>query len=293
MSQKTAISWTDASSNPLKYRDKATGRDVWACVKHSSGCANCYAESLAGRFGRGGLFTRASLEKVEPYLCEKELNRLLAAKSLAGKRVFVGDMTDVFGDWVPDEFIHTLLAAFAMRPDVTFQVLTKRAERMLRVLGGPGCHLSVTRRMVNFREYADPVGPWPLPNVWAGVSVENQAAADERAPHLLATPAAVRFLSCEPLLGPVNLKSLTGCTRPLEAADCRCFPAGLHWVIVGGESGATVRPMAVEWAASLVSQCRAAGVACFVKQDSGRRPGQQGRLPLEVWQAKKFPGSGG
>src|SRR5438128_1214868 len=131
MAQATGIEWTDASSNPLKYRD-AKGRVVWACVKVSSGCANCYAEALARRFNRGDTFTRGHMEGLTPFVDEREITRLLVARSLAGKRVFACDMTDLFGEWVPDELIDRILAAMVLRPDVTFQVLTKRAERMAR-----------------------------------------------------------------------------------------------------------------------------------------------------------------
>jgi len=108
---------------------------------------------------------------------------------------------------------------------------------------------------------------WPLPNVWLGVSVESQEYV-HRVADLLNTPAAVRFLSCEPLLGPLDIRSLTGCKRPLEPRDCACWPAGLHWVIVGGESGRGpgIRPMHPEWARSLRDQCSAAGVPFFFKQ---------------------------
>lgn len=310
--QATVIEWTDFSANPLKYRDKASGKTVWACVKHSPGCAHCYAEAIALRYGRGGPFTKSGMEKVEPFLDEKELGQLLKSRKLAGKRCFVGDMTDVFGEWVPDEILDRLFAVFALRPDVTFQMLTKRADRMREYLTVPGRHNSLELA-------ADAIQPGkghpsfggkhllpslPLLNVWCGVSVENQDAADKRIPLLLQTPAAVRFLSCEPLLGPIDISEIPirSDNGELEGAHTNPLTGEtiinstgyydqpqIHWVIVGGESGPGARPCRVEWIRSIVGQCKAAGVACFVKQDSGPKSGMQGRIPLDIWHVKEFP----
>ncbi len=291
------------SANPLKYRD-AAGKVVWGCVKHSSGCAHCYSEALAVRYGRGGPFTRATMDALTPFLDEKELRQILTAKVIdkapvAGSRFFLGDMTDVFGDWVPDALLDRLFAVMGLRPDVTFQVLTKRSERMARYYGdghrnGRGVHTSlfIAREMSALaKQYGisstrldevNGLGDHLPPNIWLGVSVENQDAADARIPHLLATPAAVRFLSCEPLLAPVALFDhsegvlrgpavvIAGGTT-VGTAD---FPAegydtsysGIDWVIIGGESGPGARGMQIEWARSLVAQCKAADVPAFVKQ---------------------------
>jgi len=267
------------TSNPLQYRDRRTGEVVWACVKHSRGCAHCYSEALALRYQRGAAFTRANMEHLEPFLDDKEVRHILTAKTVdklpvSGSRCFLGDMTDVFGDWVRDELLDRLFAVLALRPDVTFQVLTKRPERMADYFAtGPGvtrfsrireqmyvnpCALPVPEPFAH--PYPDRV-PWPLPNLWLGTSVEDQAAADARIPHLLRVPARVRFLSCEPLLSAVDL-------RPYLPNTFTGFPRGprISWVIVGGESGPDARPMNIEWARSLVSQCRAANVPVFVKQ---------------------------
>lgn len=278
--KRTSIEWTDFSSNPLQYRDQK-GNVVWGCVKKSSGCANCYSEAIALRFERGGPFTRAAMEGVTPFLDEKELKHILTAKTVGGKpvsgsRCFLGDMTDVFGEWVPDGLLDRLFAAMALRPDVTFQILTKRADRMARYYAdghrnGRGTHTSVfvARQMCYLaNQYGiDPVkldeviglgGKWPA-NIWLGTSVENQPAADERIPHLLATPAAVRFLSCEPLLGPIDFRKVPEFNR--VGTDLSGW-----WVIVGGESGPGARPMQLEWASAIVRQCKAASVPVFVKQ---------------------------
>lgn len=280
MPTKTNIEWTDYSANLIRYRDRTTGRDVWACVKHSPGCKNCYAESLALRFGKGGPFTRAAMEKVEPYFDVEAANAILRSRKLAGQRVFIGDMTDVFGDWIPDELLTRLFTVFALRQDVTFQVLTKRPERMRTYLAWLGRSTkvlqSVAREMGWSLGFGGPVirgrslMPWPLPNVWLGTSVEDQQRADERIPELLQVPAKVRFLSVEPLLGPVDL-SLWLSHSPERAAERRAKGGSyerefIDWVIVGGESGGGARPCQVEWMRSIVAQCQAAGVPCFVKQ---------------------------
>jgi len=167
------------------------------------------------------------------------------------RMVFVNSMSDLFHEEVPEQFIIEVFAVMAAASQHTFQVLTKRPERM--------------------RAFTWALS-WLLPNVWLGVSVENQRWT-ARIDDLRTAPAVVRFLSCEPLLGPLEL-------------DLR----GIDWVIVGGESGPRYRPMRLEWLADIVAQCDAAGVPVHVKQDSGRRPGQQGRIPDHLWRRKEFPG---
>lgn len=292
MSTKTAISWTDYSSNPVKYRDNDTGKTVWACVKKSAGCANCYAETLALRWGKGRQFSRPNMARVTPFLDQKEMARLMSEKTIPrGAKVFVGDMTDIFGSWVPAEFHLRLWRVFAQRHDVTFQVLTKRPERMAAIVSKVASQV------------ADEIGgcPWPLPNVWLGTSVEDQRAADARIPHLLQAPAAVRFLSCEPLLGPINLRDVM-CDLPgreafvsIDALSGEWAPPGdppvrgaINWVIAGGESGPGYRQMDVDWLRSLVGQCQEAGVAVWVKQDSHVYPGRQGRIPDAMY-VQQFP----
>jgi protein gp37 len=284
MPQKTPIEWTDYSSQLIRYRD-AAGKDVWACAKTSPGCARCYSEAIAERFGRGGPFNLATVRATTPYFAHDEATKVIRSKPLSGRRVFVGDMTDVFGEWVPDDLLDRMFAVFALRHDVTFQVLTKRPERMARYFNDRDSHLAMTRQFVNFREYAEPVGPWPLPNVHLGTSVEDQARANERIPHLLNTPAAVRFLSVEPLLGDVNLTNCLYGEAYGSTAGKRGGPGGqmvtsapppVSWVIVGGESGKGARPCDVGWIRSVVNQCREADVPCFVKQLGARPFGNYG-----------------
>ena len=181
-------------------------------------------------------------------------------------------MTDIFGDWVPFELLDRLFAVFALRPDITFQVLTKRPERMAEYLltrfrtarvSERACMMGTADQRAslvepNFR-------PWPFPNVWLGCSVENQQAADERIPHLLKCPAAVRFLSVEPMIGPVEFSDVSQRSDALAQLGKKAL-SGIDWTIVGGESGHGARPMHPDWTRSIRDQCKAAGVAFFFKQ---------------------------
>jgi protein gp37 len=208
------------------------------------------------------------------------------------RRIFVNSMSDLFHEDVPDEFIDRVFAAMALASQHTFQILTKRAERMRLWMNR---HKQRHPNQVNV-VLPDPVRPapaivvverarkWPLPNVWLGVSVENQHFADERIPLLLRTPAAVRFISAEPLLGPINLRGwgnpgwVCGRCHEFQSNDheaCRKCGAEnpfndsigrLNWVIVGGESGHGARPFDLAWARSMIDQCQAAHVPVFVKQ---------------------------
>jgi protein gp37 len=218
----------------------------------SPGCANCYSHALNGRFGTGLPYTKRSEDEIDLFL---DMRPMMAIARLRAphQMIFLCDMTDLFGEFVPPEWIDQLFDAMAAAADQTFQVLTKRPGRMAEYLAGR------------------PSGP--PPNVWAGTSVEDQACADERIPALLRAPAAVRFLSVEPILEDIRLPTLRG----------------IDWVIVGGESGPGRRACEVEWIGAIVEQCRSAGVPAFVKQDSAFRPGMQGRIPDALWAVKDFP----
>jgi protein gp37 len=193
---------------------------------------------------------------------------------------FVNSMSDLFHESLSDEDIDRVFAVMALCPQHTFQVLTKRAARMLRwATSSAKDAIECTMQYRQFGAYAGPaLIQYPLPNVWLGISVEDQQRADERIPELLATPAAVRFLSVEPLLGPVDLTCVPwphGWRHPDEISDgidpLRFNRAKLDWVIVGGESGPGARPCDIAWVRSIVEQCAAAAVPCFVKQ-LGARP---------------------
>ncbi len=246
VSQQSSISWTDSTWNPVR-----------GCTKVSPGCAHCYAETFAERFR--GVKGHPYEQGFDLRLVPEKLREPLSWKK--PRRVFVNSMSDLFQDGVPDAFIDQAFAVMALTPQHTYQVLTKRPERMRAYMSDTRGAEGVISR-VNAAGRAIPKGAWwngehtswPWSNVWLGVSVENQHFADERIPVLLQTPAAIRFISAEPLL---------------EAIDLR--RADLDWVIVGGESGPGARPFDVEWAFSLVCQCSEAEIACFVKQ-LGRYP---------------------
>jgi len=180
------------------------------------------------------------------------------------RRIFVNSMSDLFHELVPYGFVDKVFAAMSLSPQHTFQILTKRPERMRDYLNDEETRTRVEMAMdvmsQELHGLGQFLGEWPLPNVWLGTSVEDQRAADERIPHLLRTPGAVRFLSCEPLIGPVDLD--------LES---------IHWVIVGGESGPGHRPIQAGWVRGIRGQTEASGVAFFFKQWGGLRPKSGGR----------------
>jgi protein gp37 len=256
---ETPIEWTDFSSNPLKYRD-TKGNVVWGCIKKSPGCANCYSEHTAGRWHRGGPFTAAIMRGLMPFLDDKELHRMLTYKPASGKRCFVGDMTDLFGEWVSDELLDQLFATFAMRSNVTWQVLTKCAERLPWYFKTSGRE----ERISKLARWQSPASfPWPLPNVWLGVSVERQREADERREHFRATPAAVKFVSYEPALGPVDWTRWEF----------------VQQIISGGESGPNARPNRPDWHRATRDFCVPRGIAYFLKQLGSNVQISQGEPP--------------
>lgn len=283
---KTPIEWTDFSINPIRARlGDAVGH---YCEKVSPGCKNCYASRLQPRF-RMPPFQEQRHEGVEPFLDASKLAEVLRRQKPT--RWFWCDMSDLFGEWVPFEWIAACFGVMAASPDHTFQVLTKRPARMrewfawAREISCDDCNLLVRHhgsthaRVGLMPEPGSGHMPWPLPNVWLGVSCEDQQRADERIPLLLQCPAAVRFVSAEPLLGPQDLSEwLHGvcldhdtCMGGPGIHACRGHPGGweptgIDWVIVGGESGPGARPCNVEWIRSIVHQCQNAGVPCFVKQ---------------------------
>ena len=257
MSDKTGIAWTNSTWNPI------TG-----CSKVSQGCKNCYAEREWGRLSAnpnaksyyGRAFTDVTCH-------EDRLDQPLRWKK--PRMIFVNSMSDLFHEDVPDAFIDKVFAVMALAEKHTFQVVTKRPDRMRD-------YLSMKKREDLIGDVAMPqvsagnfgVLEWPLPNVWMGVSVEDQVTADERIPLLLQAPAAVRWISAEPLIGPIDLAEVpVGMSGPLR-------PGGgigpdtpkLDWIVCGGESGLQSRIMRAEWARKLRDDCVGAGVPFFMKQ---------------------------
>jgi protein gp37 len=303
----TTIEWTDATWNPVR-----------GCELVSPGCTNCYAMKIAHRFSGVGQpyegLTKLGAHGPMWTGAARAVPDMLALPLSWKKprRVFVNSMSDLFHDDVPNEFIAAVFGVMAACPQHTFQVLTKRPERMRRwfewLNPDPAAKLdqiactaddaieAFVPRVARALAFAPGRGAqgWPLPNVWLGVSVEDQRRADERIPHLLGVPARVRFLSCEPLLGPVDIRrwmphratrEAIPQTTPSGKSQSRCVICGivsagheaecrtiamvsrpLSWVIVGGESGPGARPFDVAWARSIVAQCRDASVPVFVKQ---------------------------
>ena len=220
----TSIEWTDVTWNP-----------VTGCDKVSQGCKHCYAEPLARRLQAMGAPKYANGFQVTLHPDTLDL----PGKWRKPRRVFVNSMSDLFHPKVPDNFIRQTFQVMAATTKHRYQVLTKRPERMLAL--SPGL-------------------PWPE-HIWMGVSVENDACRN-RVDLLRNSPAAVRFLSLEPLLGPLKNLDLSG----------------IHWVIVGGESGPGARPMNPAWARDLRDQCQSVSVPFFFKQWGGTDKKKAGRL---------------
>jgi protein gp37 len=274
VADNSKIEWTEATWNP-----------VTGCTKVSPGCDHCYAETFAERFrGVPGHHFEQGFDVV---LRPERLDQPLRWRK--PRRIFTNSMSDLFHKDIPANFIARMFAVMALAPQHTFQVLTKRHGRMATLLNSPGFHWKVCEIAPEYGKNPDLAqdyvrSTWPLPNVWLGVSVENQHWADIRIPALLQTPSAVRWLSCEPLLGPVDLSVVPGlqgqyghdgrhhgtgepgCPRWLHHHhDERCrFP--IDWCVAGGESGPGARPMQLEWARSLREHCRDSRVPFFVKQ---------------------------
>lgn len=270
---KTPIEWTDFSINPIRARHRITGAVGHYCEKITAGCKNCYASRLQSRFRMPAFNEQRGDDNIEVFLDESKLEEVLRRKKPT--KYFWCDMTDMFGAWVPDEMIDKCFAVMALTPWHTHQVLTKRPERMREYLTkGFGRIADTIIRMRRERgdngvavplQHVKPgAARFPLPNVWCGVSCEDQKTADKRIPLLLETPAAVRFLSCEPLLGPLNVYTYLN-TKFIDSA-CYAMTDRVDWVICGGESGAGARPMHSDWARWLRDQCEAAGVPFFMKQ---------------------------
>jgi protein gp37 len=271
MGDKTGIEWTEATWNPT------TG-----CDQVSDGCDFCYALTLAKRLK--GMGSRDYQRDGDPRTSGPGFGLSMHPHRLdqplrwtKPRMIFVNSMSDLFHADVTYKFIVQVFAVMALAERHTFQILTKRHARMRSVLSSIDFWRSVSYAASDRAGYdVDATGC--LPNVWLGVSVEDQHWADIRVPALLETPAAVRFLSCEPLLGPVSL------LRWLNGGFGHVAP-DLHWVIAGGESGAGARPMHPDWARELRDDCQAAGVPFLFKQWGGRTPKANGReLDGRTWE---------
>lgn len=262
----TSIEWTDETWNP-----------VTGCTKVSAGCKHCYAEAVFPRAYKAdtvplrradgspsGVFRGRRFTDVVTH--PERLSQPLRWRR--PRRVFVNSMSDLFHEDVPRTFIDAVWSTMAEARHHIFQILTKRPARMLEFM----------RDRKNKGWKAD----WR--NIWLGVSVEDQESANERIPLLLQTPAAVRFVSYEPALGPVDfVRGGWSFLEPLRPppGNKTGWDRGLDWIIVGGESGPKARPFDVAWARSVIEQCKAAGVPVFVKQLGARPIAYADPLPTE------------
>jgi len=273
MADRSKIEWTDATWNPLRATHIESGKVGWHCEKLSPACDHCYAAVFNGRnlkVGTGLPYVRGSREMVVSAIDEETLFKPFAWKRR--RKIFVCSMTDLFGDWVSDLEIARVFAVAWDCQWHTFQFLTKRAARAARLLNCIRFRAVVARQAYEMCIARKPemegiVSPddvydevfdlWPLPNAWIGVTAEDQKWADVRIPALLASPAAARFVSYEPALGPIDFAK---------------FGKGLDQIIWGGESGHKARPPNPAWARETRDFCQATGVAFFLKQWGEWRP---------------------
>lgn len=280
MSDKTGIEWTEATWNP-----------VTGCTKVSQGCKNCYALRDWARMSANPKTVYYGREFTDVQRHPERLDQPLRWSK--PRLIFVNSMSDLFHESVPDDFIEQVFGVMALAKQHTFQILTKRPDRARQWLSkatmavndrDPSALVSFFPQLAGCIANPEAHHTFPLPNVWLGVSVEDQAAADERIPLLLQTPAAVRWISAEPLLGPIDLTSIKrtnadGYMRPLDGRF-----RTLDWVVVGGESGPNARPMSIRWARSLRDQCESSSVPFLFKQwgewaPAGlRKQGESGRF---------------
>ena len=278
MGKTTKIGWTDATWNPTR-----------GCSRVSAGCENCYAERVASRFGQKqdspyyGLTVHGSSGPRWTGVIKLASHVLLEPLRWREPRsIFVNSMSDLFHEGIPDRFIDVVFAVMALADRHRFQILTKRPERMRSYVAD--ARPRVLAAMVEVgakveREWSkaqllacyaatmpqhEARETWPIRNVWLGVSAEDQWAADARIPILLETPAALRFVSVEPMLGPIEMEDYLTAVDP-----CPGWPNGrppLEWVIVGGESGPRARQFDLGWASRVQADCKASGVPFFMKQ---------------------------
>jgi len=269
MADKSRIEWTEATWNP-----------VTGCSKVSQGCVNCYALRDWARLSKTPTTVYYGRKFTDVQCHPERLDQPL--RWTKPRRVFVNSMSDLFHDAVPDEFIDQVFAVMALCPRHTFQVLTKRPERMLDYIATNWRDGNIQNRMDDIETRDRTLFPgdappplmkdWPLPNVWLGTSIEDQTTADARIPLLLKTPAAVRWVSAEPLIGPVRL----------DEHGLHGGPGQFDWCVVGGESGPNARPMHPDWVRSLRDQCQAAGVPFFFKQWGEFYPADQVSSPDQL-----------
>ena len=313
MGETTKMQWCDHTFNTHR-----------GCTRIAAGCANCYAAEQAKRntkalgvWGPNGTRPPASesawkevfawnrkaaagwcpackggkkMKTHESGYGYEVCPRCNGARNIGPhrRRVFCGSMMDVFEDW-PELVSHRarLFNVISETTELDWLLLTKRPQNVLPMV-------TAMRPLLQWEDQESDIDPITLPNVWLGFSASTQADLDAGLTYLLKCPARVRFLSLEPLLEAIDLSRVMSGFEISRDEDGNDLGSGgwgsaIDWVIVGGESGPQARPCNVEWIRSIVEQCKAAGVPCFVKQDTGYRPGLQGRIPDDLWSVKEFP----
>jgi protein gp37 len=300
------LSWNALRARPKVPKDpKFAGKTANHCEHVNGACKFCYAESQNPRAG-GHAFIRQNRDLYTFEVDERKLLEPLKRKKPT--RIFVESMSDAFGEWWPDHFIDKLYAVMALCPQHTFINLSKRPERRQKYLSLTRTVEAIYSLACKQDERVASRWQWPLPNVIEGISVSCQPEAVKDVPVLLATQAAIRCVSAEPLLGPIDFTAikfdyghgLFGDAlkwHHLPYQEPRKYPA-LDWVIVGGESGPKARPMHPQWARDIRDQCKAAGVAFFFKQWGEWAPTAQTRIydpekPIHVFQTGEVQTFGG
>jgi protein gp37 len=304
MSDNSKIEWTDSTWNFVR-----------GCTRISDGCLHCYIDSTPPFRMSGNRFDSPAVGgKTRISLHPDKLEDPLSWRK--PRRVFVNSLSDLFHEDVPESLIAKAFAVMAATPQHSYQILTKRPARMRFLMTSAEFVEASEREFMGLTVDRHPrlartSWSWPVPGVWLGVSTEDQRWADVRIPMLLETPAAVRFISAEPLLGPVDLRHLSVRNRTVDClggdvsnARGEVFtgtPSVLDWVIVGGESGRGARSMDTSWAASIVKQCASAHAQVFVKQlgsvwaqahgAAHPKGGDAGEWPAEL-RVRQFPALG-
>jgi protein gp37 len=290
MGDRTRIEWTRADDGT----PGATWNPVAGCYRISPGCDHCYAEAIASRFAGTTAYPNGFAVTLHPDRLTQPL------RWARPRRIFVNSMSDLFHPAVPDEYIASVFAVMAATPRHTYLVLTKRHGRMRSLLRDvcrcgaghrPGEHFRAAMSWAATAHNPEGVPglsghevyhrvPWPLPNVWLGISAEDQRWWDVRVPALLEIPAAIRFVSAEPLLGPIRLTGISQLSRP-------------DWIIAGGESGPRARPMDPQWVRDLRDDAVRNQVPFFFKQWGGLHAKANGReLDGRLWDQMPTPVGG-
>lgn len=292
MSDKTKISWTDATWNPIRARN-AAGKQGWYCEKVTAACDSCYAETQNMRPGASGgtglAYKPGHRKNAAIYLDQKTLLHPLRWRR--GRRIFPLSMSDLFGSWVPDDWIDEIFAVMARAQQHTFQVLTKRPSRMRKYLSAPDIEDRINEAAHRIPGSLDDSwfypAKWPLPNVWLGTSICDQENAEDFVPELLGAPATLHFVSAAPLLGNIDLtymrhsgdlgegeawlNALGGYTFDGQGGSTP-IGANIGWVLTEGESGRFARPSYPSWFRRMRDDCASADIPFHHKQNGEYLP---------------------